>query len=286
MPDREDHRIGTPSGALAAWCYRPRGRGSGHCVVMANGLALCREHGLPRFAEAFAAAGHTVLLFDFGCLGASEGIPRQLVDPLRQRADYARVLAHAAGLPGVRRLVAWGYSYSGRHVLELAARRGDLAAVLATAPMASMLATTRGQPPVNLLRLAVAGMRDAYRSPVTVPAVAEHGVAVVRSPGALAGFRALTEGASWRNELAARFTVRSWPLLFPVRTNRITAPVFLAAAERDTIAPAAAVRRLAARIPGSRVRGYPDDHFAVLQRADLLADQLEFLDAATRAPDR
>lgn len=280
--NREDRLIETGNGSIAGWLYRPRGAASGVGVVMANGLSLHREHVLPEYAEAFASAGHHVLLFDFRCLGASAGSPRQLVDPRAQRADYLTAARHAAKVPGIERLVLWGYSYSGRHVLELGARYRALAGILAVAPMISLAATTRGQPLGNLMRLSLAGLRDQYRSirgrsTLTVAAADDEGVSVVRSAGALAGFTSLTADGTWPNELAARFTLRNWPNLWPLRADRILAPSLLAIGQRDSIAPPVVARRAADRMPRGVRAEYPADHFGLLTRADVLTDQLSFL---------
>ena len=64
----------------AAWLYRPDGEGPHPCVVMAHGFSATRSDSLPPYAEAFAAAGLAVLLFDYRCFGDSDGEPRQLLD--------------------------------------------------------------------------------------------------------------------------------------------------------------------------------------------------------------
>src|SRR5438270_10283107 len=83
----------------AAWLYRPRDgaegtgpptegamrvptqeRGGLPCVVMAHGWSGVREQRLDAYAERFARAGFTALLFDYRHFGASEGEPRQLLD--------------------------------------------------------------------------------------------------------------------------------------------------------------------------------------------------------------
>lgn len=71
-----------------AWLYEtPEGAGLTPCVVMAHGWSGVREQALDHFAERFAAAGLSVLLFDYRHFGASEGQPRQLLDVRRQLAD-------------------------------------------------------------------------------------------------------------------------------------------------------------------------------------------------------
>ena len=74
---------------LRGWHYRPdRGRGPWPTIVMAHGFSAVKEMYLDRFAEAFAAAGLAALVFDNRNFGASDGEPRQEIDPWRQIADY------------------------------------------------------------------------------------------------------------------------------------------------------------------------------------------------------
>ena len=53
-------------------------------IVMAHGIGLTKEMGLPQFAEKFAQAGFVVSLFDYRYLGASEGEPRGQILPTEQ----------------------------------------------------------------------------------------------------------------------------------------------------------------------------------------------------------
>jgi hypothetical protein len=48
---------------------------------MAHGYAEVKEHGLEPFARAFAEDGFVVLVHDHRTFGASDGDPRQDVDP-------------------------------------------------------------------------------------------------------------------------------------------------------------------------------------------------------------
>ena len=102
----------------------PRRRRGRPVVVMAHGLGGTKDSGLEPFAEALAKAGLDVLAFDYRGFGASEGEPRQRVDVAAQLEDYRAAMAAAARCPGVdpRRLVLWGVSLAGGHVLAAARR--------------------------------------------------------------------------------------------------------------------------------------------------------------------
>jgi hypothetical protein len=90
-------------------------------VVMAGGWCYVKELVLPRYAEQIVAAGINALLFDFRCLGESEGSPRQELDPWAQLDDYQAAIDFLDTRPDVDqdRIGAWGISYSGGHVLVL-----------------------------------------------------------------------------------------------------------------------------------------------------------------------
>ena len=141
------------------------------CVVMAPGFAGTRDTtALMDYARGFAAAGLDVVLFDYRGFGASGGSPRQLVSASRQRQDYRAAIAAARRLPGVdpERIVLWGVSYSGGHVVRVAADDGRVAAVVALTPaidgVAVLARLARSVGIRHLLRAAANGMRDAQRA--------------------------------------------------------------------------------------------------------------------------
>ena len=88
-----------------------------------HGFSAVKEMYLDAFAEVFAAGGLNVVVFDNRCFGASDGEPRQEIDPWAQVRDYRHAITYASTLPEVdpRRIGIWGSSYSGGHVLVVAA---------------------------------------------------------------------------------------------------------------------------------------------------------------------
>src|ERR1044071_2272600 len=124
MTSAEDVRIPSAGEQLAAYLYRPDAAdGAVPCVVMAHGFSAPRDDGLPAYAEAFRDAGFAVVVFDYRHFGASTGEPRQLLDIGRQHEDYCAVVSWARQLHGIDpdRIVLWGSSFSGGHVLAVAA---------------------------------------------------------------------------------------------------------------------------------------------------------------------
>jgi fermentation-respiration switch protein FrsA (DUF1100 family) len=106
---------------------------------MAHGYAGVKEHGLERFARAFAEAGFVVLVHDHRNFGASDGALRHDIDPWRQIADWRRAISFLESLPEVDagRIGVWGTSYAGGHVLVLAATDRRIRAAVSQVPTIS-----------------------------------------------------------------------------------------------------------------------------------------------------
>ena len=145
---------------LRGWHYRPdRGRGPWPTIVMAHGFSAVKEMYLDRFAV-FAAAGLAALVFDNRNFGASDGEPRQEIDPWRQIADYRDAISYALTRPETdgRRVGVWGSSYSGAHVLVLGATDRRIRCVASQVPLISGYRNAR-----RLIRADVIAAVEAMR---------------------------------------------------------------------------------------------------------------------------
>src|ERR1700748_572105 len=130
---RRDIEFNAEGTTLRGWFYPAGGAregtaGTAPAVVVAHGVSAVQEMDMDKFAEVFAEAGLNVLVFDNRCFGASDGEPRQEIDPWTQVRDYRHAITYLHTLPEVdpARIGIWGSSYSGGHVLVVAAidRRG------------------------------------------------------------------------------------------------------------------------------------------------------------------
>jgi fermentation-respiration switch protein FrsA (DUF1100 family) len=278
----------------AARIYRPGGaEGLRPVVVMAHGFGSVRALRLYAYAERFAAAGYVVVVFDYRGFGDSDGAPRQVLDIAKQHDDWRAALRFARSLEGVdpTRVVAWGTSFAGGHVLTIAGQGESLAAVIAQVPHVSGPAAVRSVGVRAALRTAALGMRDAVaarlgREPVYVESVGRPGEAAMMTspdayPGMLELFRAsnLSEDAYPRT-VAARIALRIG-LYSPQRWVRnIDCPVLVQIAAHDAITPRPVAERAAAKIRRSTVHVYDGGHFdpyvAPLFES-VVRDQLEFL---------
>ncbi len=287
--ERQDVRFRSGDAECAGWLYRPESPDREvACVVLAHGFGGVKEARLDAYAERFAAAGYAALVFDYRCHGDSGGEPRLLIDIGRQRDDWRAALAHARGLDGVdpSRIVAWGTSFSGGHVVELAAGRERLAAVIAQGPFMSGAAVLRSAGPAHNLRLTAGGLRDVIAS----WRGREHPIAVVGPPGSTAAMtspdaepgylKLFPPGFEWPNRFLPRGTL-TLPAQRPyAKAKRITAPLLVQVMSDDVVTPPGPSRKAAAAAPRGELIEYPGGHFDIyvgepFERA--VTDQIEFL---------
>lgn len=277
--------VTSTSTALVASAGRP-------CVVMGHGFGATRDAGLRPFADRFAAAGANVLIFDYRGFGTSDGTPRQDVAHWRHRADYLSAIAYARSLPDIdpNRIVLWGSSYSGGHVLPVAVKDGRVAAVISQGAamdgLAALLEIARYAGLGQLLKLTTHSVRDLARAalrrpPHLVPIVGPPGsLAAITAEGAEVGYQAIM-GPTFRNEMCAR-GIMFIPLNRPVTSaSKLHCPLLVVLAERDNIAPTNSVRAAAKKAgPLAQVLVLPSGHFDIytgemFERS--VATQVEFL---------
>ncbi len=261
------------------------------CVVMAHGFGATQDSGLFDFAEALAGAGAEVVTFDYRHFAQSSGRPRQLVSLSRQVADYHAVIAHARELPGVdaARIVAWGVSLSGGHVIRVAAEDAQLAGVISLTPAADGLPVVahmlRTLGPRYVMKVMAQGARDVVaamlrRPPVLIPIVAAPGeLAGLTAEGAVEGMRGIA-GPTWRNEFASRVVLAMGAYRPIASAVRVGCPALVQIADLDRTAPPAAATAAATRMRAT-VHHYPCDHFDVYPGEPwyprVVRDQVAFL---------
>jgi dienelactone hydrolase len=293
----EPTEVTFPSGGVlcAADLYRPDGAmGTMPCVVMGHGFSGTK--GLARvYAEQFAAAGFAVLVFDYRHFGESGGQPRQLVDVVRQRADYYAAVQFARTARGIdpERMALWGTSLSGGHVIAVAADDPRIAAVVAQVPLIDARRTGRTTRQRlrralsrSALKLFAAAGRDALRAvrgrpPYLARVVGLPGdAAVFTDPQVAAIFAELGgEAAGWRNAFAPRFLF-GLPRYRAGTAQRLQMPLLVGVADDDLEASPVFAAWIAGQSPHGEVRHYPVGHFDVYVdpvRTQMIADQIAFL---------
>lgn len=263
----------TSAGVTCAATHFPAasGEASAPVVVLAHGLAGTQDAGLAPFAEAFAAAGMHAVTFDYRGFGASEGTPRQVVSLAGQIADLNAAVDAATRLPGVdpKRVVLWGISLGGGHVVSTAAERDDVAAVVSVVPLVDGLAAaalaTRSTKPAQLLASTGRGIASAVKgklggAPTMMPVVARPGEpGALTTPGAYEDYLAIA-GPTWRNEVAAEVVMELGTRAPAKAAARLEVPWLVQVADFDSNAPQHAAMK-AAFAGRAEVRHYPGDHF-------------------------
>jgi uncharacterized protein len=214
---RRDIAFDAEGVTLRGWFYTAEGTGApGAAVVMAHGFSAVKEMYLDSFAEVFAAGGLNVVVFDNRCFGASGGEPRQEIDPWAQIRDYRHAITYASTLPEVDpgRIGIWGSSYSGGHVMVVAAIDRRVKAVVCQVPLISGHANLRALVRADF----IAGFRaqfDADRlarfggaPPAMVPVVDKDPLApsALPTPDSWEWFTQTADrrAPAWRNEVTLR----------------------------------------------------------------------------------
>ena len=279
----------------AARVYRPTSPDAAllPVIVMAHGFGAVRALRLYAYAERFAAAGYVVVAFDYRGFGDSEGQPRQLLDIKAQHADWRAALQFARDLPGATpdRVIAWGTSFAGGHVITLAGTGEPLAAIIAQVPHISGPAAVRATGIRASLRLAPHGLRDQlrawlHRTPVYVNSAGATGeTAVMTSPDALAGMERLIADSglapdAYPTTVAARIVLRIGTYSPGRHANRITCPALVQIAEHDAVTPTHVALQAVHKMANPTVHTYDCGHFDPYVEplfATVVADQLAFL---------
>ena len=277
-------------GLCEGWLYRPDRPANPPVIAMAPGLGGERRFGLPRYAERFAEHGYAAFAFDYRGFDGSTGRPRNLISPERQLADVRAAAERLHDADGVdaSRLVLWGASLGGGHVLRAAAEDVNPRAVVAVAPMVDGRATLRADGTGRLLKGVAAGVRDSVQSlvggPHTIPVVGDPGdVALVTGPGAKAAFETLVPpGTEWENETPARAFNSLLRYRPASAASDLGRPTLLVAGTRDEVVPVESVEATADDLPESTLVRMPTGHFDAF-RGDgfeqAVGHQLAFLDS-------
>lgn len=296
---REDVVFPSGSDRCAAWLYPPDasrwGEGPHPIVVIAHGFAGTREARLWAYAERFRAAGMAAFVFDYRYFGDSGGQPRQLLSIKRQLEDWKAAIECVRGLSGIdaRRIALWGTSFSGGHVVSIAAEDARIAAVVAQTPFADGISALRQAGPMNNLRLTQAGLKDAWRAikraePYRIPAVGRPGeVAAMNQPDSLDGYYALfEEGTQFRNEFCGRVALGIAAYRPVAKASQVLCPLLVVTCAGDAVTPPAPARRMAELAPKGRSIEYGPEwggHFKIYVGElfeKTIADQIEFLTEA------
>lgn len=277
----------------AAWLYRPQGVAADSAprpiIVMAHGVAGVREARLDAFAERFTAEGYLCLVFDYRYFGASGGESRQLLSTARQREDWTAAIAYARTIDGAdpNKIIVWGTSYGGGHVIVAAAEDHRIAGMIAQCPFTDGFASGTNLPVLTALKVGARAVADIVaakfgRGPLLIPSAGEPGdVALMVSPDTYAGVHKLNPHELPIDiDVSARFAldiIRQFP---GRHAKNVTCPAHFALCARDSVAPAAKSLHYAQQALRSEIAVYDVGHFDIYVDDAFeanIADQIRFL---------
>jgi pimeloyl-ACP methyl ester carboxylesterase len=215
--NREDVEFRAQGATLRGWFYPAEGTaGTSPCVVLQHGFAAVKEMWLDRYAEVFAAAGLSSLVYDHPGFGASDpvpGTPRQEIDPWQQIRFIQHAITYASLRPDVdaERIGLWGSSYAAAHAYVTAAIDRRVKAVVGQVPAISGSRHFREQVRIDNwagMDAMFAAERQALSQggqPTMIPVVAEDptAIAALPTPDSYQWFTGTAEqrAPAWRNEV-------------------------------------------------------------------------------------
>lgn len=274
-----------------AWLYLPETKKPAPVIVMAHGLGSTRSMRLGAYADRFRELGYACLVFDYRHFGDSEGEPRQLLDVTKQLQDWKSAVAFVRTHNDVDagKVVLWGTSFSGGHVIATAADDQNIAAVVSQCPFTDGMASSMAIPPLTSIKVTLRALRDKVGSwfgaaPVTIALAGQPGsTAMMSAPDCESGYLQLvpeTEAQRFPNYVAARIALQIL-FYFPGRkTPQLNCPVLFCVCETDTVAPAKATLRHARRAPRGQIKLYKEGHFDIYLGDSFertIGDQIDFL---------
>ncbi|NKF28115.1 alpha/beta hydrolase [Pseudomonas sp. BGM005] len=275
------------------WCdgdlHIPDGHESSPLIIMAHGLGAVKSMRLSAYAERFVRAGYACMIFDYRHFGASDGVPRQLLDIKLQLEDWRAAINYASDRKefDINKIILWGTSFSGGHVLTIAAELPKLAAVISQCPFTSGLGSSMNMDVKTSISLAILALYDRARmlvgaSPAYIPITASpNHLALMNAKDALDGYQSLKPaGVNIPNYVCARIALG---IMFysPGRsTKKIESPVLFCICDNDSVAPTKKTVKFALNTPNKSIKIYSYGHFEIYLGTAferLVSDQLDFL---------
>ena len=244
---------------------------------------------LDAFAERFSAEGYAALVFDYRHFGTSEGSPRQLLDIKRQLRDWESALRFVGSRSDVdtTRVVVWGTSFAGGHVLVTAANDQSIKAVISQCPFTDGLSSALAMDMKTSIKVTGLAILDKVGSflglpPLMVNLAGKPGsAALMTAPDAEPGYLGLLpQGVNNQNKIAARVAL-DIPRYYPgKKASGIGCPALFCVCDNDSVAPSKATLRHARKAPQGETKIYSDGHFDIYVNDGferVVKDQVEFL---------
>jgi pimeloyl-ACP methyl ester carboxylesterase len=287
--------------ACAATLRLPEGAGPFPAILMVHGWGGVQDALTLPFYEPFNKAGFAVMTFDYSGWAKSEGAPRNAINPWQREREVEKALDHLRAMPDIDadRIVLWGTSFGGGHVVRIAAKHPELLGAITQVPMLDGMAAVKAVPALRMLRFGLYALADLLRgkrSPVYVPVVAPPGewASMDRDGAAEAmqnGLKDLLEAegpeaATYDNRVAAR-SLLTMGLYRPFKSlKQVRIPILVIGATRDTVAPFVESKLRALDNPSIKIEKIDANHFDPYFDPALTANlghQLAFLESLPKS---
>lgn len=265
---------------LAADIYLPSNVYLPPVIIMANGFACERKFSLPDVAARFAEQGFAVVLFDYRGFAESTGKPRELVSPKHHLQDWKNVIAQVKTWSHVnqKQLFLWGVSFSGGHVMTLAAETSEIKAIIALVPHVDGLASALLYPKKLLAKALKLALQDLWAArsghTVRIPVVAKQGISCLAGEDCYDAFmQSVPENSKWTGCIPARILLEI-NLYRPTHVVRkISCPTLMIAAQDDQLIPITATRKAAQKIKNIQFFEWSMTHFDIVHKQSAIFEQ-------------
>lgn len=248
--ERRDVTFTSQGLKCAAWYYVPKSlkvEEKHPAIVMAHGWSATKEMFLDNFASKFANAGFVVLVFDYRFLGGSEGEPRGQLFPADQHEDYRNAITWVSLQKEAdsSRIGIWGTSYSGAHVLQIAAYDRRVKAVVAQVPGTDSWELVRRNVPGSewdgMFKWQAQDRLERYTTGKVnyIPVVAEQGPSSLPQKESYEWFtRAAKLAPRWQNQVTVETLEKSLELNPAANIHHVSpTPLLMLVASDDIITP-------------------------------------------------
>ena len=253
----------------AATLHMPENiRGPSAAILMVHGWGGIQLMLIKEYIRQFNALGCVVMTFDYPGWGDSEGLPRGQINPWKRVKTTDAALAYLKAQPEVdaSRVMLWGSSFGGGHVVDLAAEHPELLGAIIQVPLLDGGAAVQAVPVPRLLRFGLDMALDVLNPFGTryLPVVSEPGeYSSMDRDGAMRAREWVDQNLPQAYDNRVTASSMMWMGFYrPLKNlSRIAIPALIIGATRDTVAPfnEKLVRRHASS--GTEVQVIDANHF-------------------------
>lgn len=255
-------------------------------IIMAHGLGGDKACLLDQWALYYHDMGYQVCVFDHRGYGESTGPVLHLVDKNSQLEDWNTVIQFFSEHRQLRlnQMILWGYSFSGGHVLSLAAEQ-HFKGIISNFPHVDGLASLTLYPKKYLLPATFRALQDLALAPLgkvkTMPVVAQDRFAILAGADCYDGYQSiLPKGQTWHNAVPARIVATIGLYRPTTKAHLIKTPTLVVGASDDSLIPIQSTRKLANKLQNGQYLEVSCGHFDLFHppfQAQIMSAHQQFL---------